>query len=131
MTRGTKSSHVTDGCLETFFNDGWAEWLSDFHLYSANGSILVDAVINYDQLQNGCNAISEKLSLPSGLDVSRDRINAKGESKERGASTAELFTRSLDRRTAILFSREIEAFGFRKTILDPKPKQPALLEFSL
>lgn len=115
--------------LTDFFNDGWADWLSDFHLYSKYGLPLLDYYLNYDKLTEATLALSKNLHLNNPIDISRQRINAKGDPRNNKTESSKLFDSSLDNRVRIIFSREITTFGFRTSVFKPKPNLGAFLKF--
>lgn len=112
---GYLSKSPAELTLRDFFDQGWAEWLSDFRLYTENGRLLVDKVINYDYLQEGLSAVAADIGLPADVRLDRSQVNAKATSSLKKKLASELFDTDLERRGRLLFAREIELFNFRES----------------
>lgn len=110
-----------------FFDEGWAEWLSDYTKYSADGIFLVDRVINFDRLGAGLAALAGELGIAEKLDEVLPTVTAKKSAAKGKKSARELFDAALEKRARHLFAREIETFGFRDSPHEPKDaKEPYL-----
>jgi hypothetical protein len=110
-----------------FFDEGWAEWLSDYTKYSAGGEFIVDRIINFDRLGEGLALLAPEIHVQEPLAEILTGIAAKKSAAGRKKPAVELFEADLERRGRHLFAREIEVFGFRRSPQGSKvPMDPYL-----
>ena len=106
--------------FDVFFDEGWVEWLSDYHLYAEGGEVFVDAIIDFDFLGDGLDKVADQPSLPNGQQGFIRSRSATKLSLGSNQSNDQLFDERKKDKVRVMFAREIQLFDFREDPLVEK-----------
>jgi hypothetical protein len=104
LRQGTRARSFDD-----FVAGDGLEPARDFDRYSVDGRPAMDAMVMYHDLQDGLDAVAERIGLPARIDISG--IRRKSGFRD-SAAYRTFYSEVARQRVAALFAREIAAFGF-------------------
>ena len=94
--------------IREYVQDGRANQIPGFDLYTDRSELIVDEVFRYEELETAMGRIAERLSLPETPVLP----NAKGEFRKDRRSYREILSDSERSKIARVYAREIAYFGY-------------------